>query len=149
MAGRKADRTAPTAPNAEVVYLLGQLRHVLTMPGKRCVLLDAGRGLATHMARSIGKGDVLMEVSFRFYANEVVNIVDEAGQRGTNIIAITDSTLSPLAKWARVLFAVSEHDYSFSRSLAAPMCLAQALVAAVAARSAPDAAMTAAARSIL
>ena len=138
MAGRKADRTAPTAPNAEVVYLPGQLRHVLTMPGKRCVLLDAGRGLATHMARSIGKGDVLMEVSFRFYANEVVNIV-----------AITDSTLSPLAKWARVLFAVSEHDYSFSRSLAAPMCLAQALVAAVAARSAPDAAMTAAARSIL
>ena len=138
MAGRKADRTAPTAPNAEVIYLPGQLRHVLTMPGKRCVLLDAGRGLATHMARSIGKGDVLMEVSFRFYANEVVNIV-----------AITDSTLSPLAKWARVLFAVSEHDYSFSRSLAAPMCLAQALVAAVAARSAPDAAMTAAARSIL
>ena len=90
-----------------------------------------------------------MAVSFRFYANEVVNIVDEAGQRGTNIIAITDSTLSPLAKWAKVLFAVPEHDYSFSRSLAAPMCLAQALVAAVAARSAPDAAMTAAARSIL
>lgn len=147
MAGRKADRTAPTAPNAEVVYLLGQLRsapvaellrYVLTMLGKRCVLLDAGGGLATHMARSIGKDDVLMAVSFRFYANEVVNIV-----------AITDSTLSPLAKWAKVLFAVPEHDYSFSRSLAAPMCLAQALVAAVAARSAPDAAMTAAARSIL
>ena len=65
MAGRKADRTAPTAPNAEVVYLLGQLRsapvaellrYVLTMLGKRCVLLDAGGGLATHMARSIGKG---------------------------------------------------------------------------------------------
>ena len=104
---------------AEVVYLLGQLRsapvaellrYVLTMLGKRCVLLDAGGGLATHMARSIGKDDVLMAVSFRFYANEVVNIVDEAGQRGTDINAITDSTLSPLAKWARVLFAVPEHD---------------------------------------
>ena len=132
---------------AEVVYLLGQLRsapvaellrYVLTMLGKRCVLLDAGGGLATHMARSIGKDDVLMAVSFRFYANEVVNIVDEAGQRGTSIIAITDSTLSPLAKWARVLFAVPEHDYSFSRSLAAPMCLAQALVVAVAARVRPE-----------
>ena len=132
---------------AEVVYLLGQLRsatvaellrYVLTMLGKRCVLLDAGGGLATHMARSIGKDDVLMAVSFRFYANEVVNIVDEAGQRGTGIIAITDSTLSPLAKWARVLFAVPEHDYSFSRSLAAPMCLAQALVVAVAARVRPE-----------
>ena len=140
-------RAAELLEGADTVYLIGQLRsapvvdllrYVLTMLGKRCVLLDAGGGLATHMARSIGKGDVLMAVSFRFYANEVVNIV-----------AITDSTLSPLAKWARVLFAVSEHDYSFSRSLAAPMCLAQALVAAVAARSAPDAAMTAAARSIL
>ena len=129
--------------NAEVVYLVGQLRsapvvellrYVLTMLGKRCVLLDASGGLATHMARSMTQKDVLLAVSFRFYANEVVNIVSEAGQRGTEIIAISDSTLSPLAKWARVLFAVPEHDYSFSRSLAAPMCLAQALVVAVAAR---------------
>ncbi|RCW78673.1 MurR/RpiR family transcriptional regulator [Paracoccus lutimaris] len=145
------DRDLATAADllfkAEVVYLLGQLRsapvvdllrYVLTMLGKRCVLLDAGGGLATHMARSIGKRDVLLAVSFRFYANEVVNIVEEAGQRGTDIVAISDSTLSPLAKWARVLFAVPEHDYSFSRSLAAPMCLAQALVVAVAARVQDD-----------
>lgn len=136
-------RAADMLQGAEVIYLLGQLRsapvvellrYVLTMLGKRCVLLDAGGGLATHVARTIGPRDLLLAVSFRFYANEVVNIVEEAGQRGTEIIAITDSTLSPLAKWARVLFAVPEHDYTFSRSLAAPMCLAQALVVAVAAR---------------
>ncbi|KGJ02839.1 transcriptional regulator, RpiR family [Paracoccus halophilus] len=128
---------------AENIYLLGQLRsapvvellrYVLTMLGKRCVLLDSGGGLATHMARAIGKRDVLLAVSFRFYANEVVNIVEQAGRNGTDIIAISDSTLSPLAKWARVLFPVPEHDYTFSRSLAAPMCLAQALVVAVASR---------------
>lgn len=136
-------RAADLLLDAEVIYLLGQLRsapvvellrYVLTMLGKRCVLLDAGGGLATHVARTVGKRDLLLAVSFRFYANEVVNIVEEAGQRGTDIIAITDSTLSPLAKWARVLFPVPEHDYTFSRSLAAPMCLAQALVVAVAAR---------------
>ena len=82
--------------------------------------------------------DVLIAVSFRFYANEVVNIADEAGAAGVPIVAITDSTLSPLAKSARVLFAVPEHDYSFSRSLAAPMCLAQALTVAVAARLQKD-----------
>ena len=128
---------------AENIYLLGQLRsapvvellrYVLTMLGKRCILLDSGGGLATHMARTIGKNDVLLAVSFRFYANEVVNIVEEAGGKGADIIAISDSTLSPLAKWAKVLFAVPEHDYTFSRSLAAPMCLSQALVVAVAAR---------------
>ena len=128
---------------AENIFLLGQLRsspvvdllrYVLTMLGKRCILLDSGGGLATQMARTIGKKDVLLAVSFRFYANEVVNIVEEAGQNGTDIIAISDSSLSPLAKWAKVLFAVPEHDYTFSRSLAAPMCLSQALVVAVASR---------------
>lgn len=86
------------------------------------------------MARTMRTGDVLVAVSFRSYANEVVNIVEEAGLNGIEIVAISDSTLSPLAKSARVLFAIPEHNYTFSRSLAAPMCLAQALVVAVAAR---------------
>lgn len=128
---------------ADVVYLIGQmrsapvvelLRYVLTMLGKRCVLLDASGGLATHMARAMRQTDVLFAVSFRFYAKEVVNVVDEAAGRGVPIVAITDSTLSPVAKGARVLFAVPEHEYTFSRSLAAPMCLAQALTVALAAR---------------
>lgn len=133
---------------AEAVYLLGQLRsapvvdllrYVLTMLGKRCILLDPAAGLATHMARAMTASDVLLAVSFRFYANEVVNIVEEAAQRGVGIVAISDSTLSPLAKNARVLFAVPEHEYTFSRSLAAPMCLAQALTVGLAARLQNDA----------
>ena len=104
------------------------------MLGKRCVLLDPGGGLATHMAKAIRKTDVLFAISFRFYATEVVNIVDEAAKRKVPVVAISDSTLSPLAKAATVLFAVPEHEYTFSRSLAAPMCLAQALTVALAAR---------------
>ena len=128
---------------AENIYLIGQLRsspvvdllrYILTMLGKRCVLLDASGGLATHMAKAIRKTDVLFAVSFRFYATEVVNIVEEAAKRGLPVIAMSDSTLSPLAKGATVLFAVPEHEYTFSRSLAAPMCLAQALAVALAAR---------------
>ena len=110
------------------------LRYILTMLGKRCVLLDAAGGLTTHMARALRKTDVLIAVSFRFYAKEVVNVVEEAGRQGIPIIAISDSTLSPLAKSAQVLFAVPEHEYTFSRSLAAPMCLAQALTVALASR---------------
>jgi DNA-binding MurR/RpiR family transcriptional regulator len=128
---------------ADTIYLVGQLRsapvvdllrYVLTMLGKKTVLLDTGGGLATHMARVMGPTDLLFAVSFRFYATEVVNIVDEAAQRGAPIVAISDSTLSPLTKSAQVLFAIPEHEYTFSRSLAAPMCLAQALMVALAAR---------------
>jgi DNA-binding MurR/RpiR family transcriptional regulator len=145
------DRTSPadiasaseTIAAADTVYLVGQLRsepvvnlmrYILTMLGKRCVLLDASGGLATHMARTMASSDVLIAVSFRFYATEVVNIVEEAAKADIPVIAISDSSLSPLMKSARILFAVPEHDYTFSRSLAAPMCLSQALMVSVAAR---------------
>lgn len=132
---------------ADTVYLLGQLRsepvvellrYVLTMLGKRTVLLDASGGLATHMAKVARPGDLLFVVSFRFYATEVVNVAEETARRGVPILAITDSTLSPYAKLAQVLFAVPEHEYTFSRSLAAPMCLAQAICVALAARLQKD-----------
>jgi DNA-binding MurR/RpiR family transcriptional regulator len=128
---------------SDTIYLVGQLRsapvvellrYVLTMLGKRTVLLDAGGGLATHMARVARPTDMLFVVSFRFYATEVVNVAEETAGRGVPIVAITDSTLSPYAKTAKIMFAVPEHEYTFSRSLAAPMCLAQALCVALASR---------------
>jgi DNA-binding MurR/RpiR family transcriptional regulator len=140
-------RAAELLEGADSVYLIGQLRsapvvellrYVLTMLGKRTVLLDASGGLATHMAKVARPTDVLFVVSFRFYATEVVNVAEETAGRGVPILAITDSTLSPYAKLAQVLFAVPEHEYTFSRSLAAPMCLAQALCVALAARLQKD-----------
>jgi DNA-binding MurR/RpiR family transcriptional regulator len=128
---------------ADTVFLLGQLRsapvvellrYVLTMLSKRTVLLDASGGLATHMAGTARSRDALFLVSFRFYATEVVSIAEGAAARGVPILAITDSTLSPYAKLAQVLLPVPEHGLTFSRSLAAPMCLAQALCVALAAR---------------
>jgi len=54
---------------ADTIYLIGQLRsapvvdlmrYVLTMLGKRAVLLDASGGLTTHMANLIRPRDMLM-----------------------------------------------------------------------------------------
>lgn len=70
----------------------------------------------------------------RFYATEVVNVVEQTAARDVPIVAINDSKLSPLAKSAKVLCAVPEHEYTFSRSLAAAMCLAQAICVALASR---------------
>jgi DNA-binding MurR/RpiR family transcriptional regulator len=143
ISAKTIDKAIRRLEAADTIYLLGQLRsapvvdllrYILTMLGKRVVLLDASGGLATHMARAIRRSDLLFAVSFRFYATEVVNIVEQAASRGVPIIALTDSTLSPLAKNATVLFAVPEHQYTFSRSLAAPMCLAQALTVGLAAK---------------
>ena len=138
------ERAVDVLAAAETIYLAGQLRsepivalmrYILTMLGRRAVLLDPAGGLATHMARLIGPGDALVAVSFRFYATEVVEIVADAAAAGAPIVAITDSTLSPLAKSATALFAVPEPEYTFARSLAAPVCLAQALLLGLAART--------------
>lgn len=143
ISGPDLSSAADMLSNAGSVYLLGQLRsapvvdflrYMLTMIGKKCVLLDPSGGLATHMAETVSDEDILMAVSFRYYATEVVSIAENMKDSGTKIIAISDSTLSPLAKSADVLFVVPEHRHTFSRSIAAPMCISQALILATAAR---------------
>ena len=140
-------RAADMMERAQTIYLLGQLRsapvvqllsYVLTMLGKPNVILSDGGGLATHRAKLAQREDLLLAVSFRFYATEVVNIVEACAARNVPILGISDSTLSPLARDADLLFALPEHEHSFSRSLAAPMCLAQSLCVALAARLRPE-----------
>ncbi len=134
--------------NAGTIYIAGQLRsealanflrYVLTMLRRRVILLDSSGGLAAETARILKSGDVLIAISFRHYAQEVAAITETAAASGAQIVAITDSLLSPLAKSANVLFTIREDEYTFSRSLAAPMCLAQSLTIALASALQPEA----------
>lgn len=128
--------------DADAIYIVGQLRsepialllrYLLTMLHRRVILLDSAGGLAQEMAGTMGARDVLVAIAFRHYAQEVVAIAELAAGKGVPTIVITDSQLSPLAKDAHVLFTVPEDEYTFSRSLAAPMCLVQCLAVATAA----------------
>jgi DNA-binding MurR/RpiR family transcriptional regulator len=121
---------------AETIYIAGQLRsepianllrYLLTMLRRKVVLLDPSAGLAQEMAMTMGEKDVLIAIAFRHYAKEVVSIAEYASANHIPLISITDSQLSPIAKNAQVLFTIPEEEYTFSRSLAAPMCLAQCL----------------------
>ena len=51
-----------------------------------------------------------------------------AGQRGARILSISDSLVSPIAKLASLVLHVRESEVRTFRSLAASICLAQALV---------------------
>lgn len=133
--------------SAQTIYIAGQLRsesialllrYLLTMLQRRVILLDPAGGLAEEMAHTMSDRDVLVAIAFRHYAKEVVDIADVAVAHGTPMVAITDSQLSPLARDARILFTIPEDEYSFSRSLAAPMCLVQTLATAAAALLQPN-----------
>ena len=134
-------QAATLLTKAETVYIAGQLRsepiasflrYLLTMLHLRVILLDPAGGLAQEMASNISSRDVLVSISFRHYAKEVVAITELASTNRAPIIGITDSQLSPLAKDASILFTVPEDEYTFSRSLAAPMCLVQCIAVAAA-----------------
>ena len=133
---------AKTLRKAETIFIAGQLRsepiaeflrYVLSMLRRKVILLDSAGGLSQEIAQVMGPKDALVAISFRHYAKEVVAITEIAAANGTPMVAITDSQLSPIAKSAAVLFTVPEDEYSFSRSLAAPMCLTQCIAVSLAA----------------
>ncbi|MFC0218952.1 DNA-binding MurR/RpiR family transcriptional regulator [Pseudochelatococcus lubricantis] len=151
VSGENLEQAAKLLAGADTVYIAGQLRsepiasllrYLLTMLHRRVVLLDPSGGLATEMAATMTQRDVLVAIAFRHYAKEVVTIAESAAARAVPLVALTDSQLSPLAKDADVLFTIAEDEYTFSRSLAAPMCLIQSIATATAIRLQPNAAQT-------
>lgn len=140
------EKAADLCATSDTLYVVGQLRsepiaqlirYLMTMLQRRVIFMDSSGGLAQETAMTMKKTDVLIAVAFRHYAKEVVAITDQAVASKVPIVAITDSQLSPLAKGATVLFTVPEEEYSFSRSLAAPMSLVQTLATATAAKLRP------------
>lgn len=78
--------------------------------------------------RPMAPGDVLVAVSFAPYSRECLEVAQVAKQRGVQLVALTDSDTSPLARMAdyTALFAVDSP--SFFPSVAAGIALVEALL---------------------
>jgi DNA-binding MurR/RpiR family transcriptional regulator len=123
--------------NAAVVHVAGfrrafpisaYLAYSLQQLGKHVQFIDGVGGLARPQANTIDDKDLLIAVSFHPYAPETVELTEIASRNGAKILSISDSRVSPIAKAA--VFALQVHDSEVRsfRSLAASMCLAQAVV---------------------
>jgi DNA-binding MurR/RpiR family transcriptional regulator len=77
--------------------------------------------------RALAKGDVLVAVSFEPYAQETLDVVQTALERGARLLAITDSQFSPLAAHATATLLVQDGATFGFRSLTSTLCLAQSL----------------------
>lgn len=75
--------------------------------------------------------DVMIAISFPRYSKKVVNTVSYAKKTGADIIALTDSEASPIARFADQLLCARSDMASFSDSLVAPLSVINALVVAV------------------
>jgi len=122
---------------AETVYVVGfrrsfpvasYLAYSLQQVNKRTLFIDGVAGLTKQQVQTIGPKDVLIAVSYHPYAEETIQAVEMAAARGASILSISDSPVSPIAKPATLVLHVRESEVRTFRSLAASICLAQALV---------------------
>ena len=115
---------------AAAAYFTYLLQHT----SKRVQLVSGLGGNFAGEVRSIGKGDVLVAVSSNPYARETRSCVRIASGRGAEVIAITDSGMSAVARAARVRLLVEEASAFSFRSLTNTLCTCQALFVALALR---------------
>lgn len=80
---------------------------------------------------NIGEGDCVIGIGFPRYAVRTVETLNFGKSRGADVIAITDSLLSPLATKADYTLIAESNMASFVDSLVAPLSVINALIVAV------------------
>ncbi|AJQ97365.1 MurR/RpiR family transcriptional regulator [Gynuella sunshinyii] len=104
-------------------YFAYALRHI----EHHAYLVDGIGGMFKEQAQSIDAKDAVIAISFTPYAQETLDVAQIAMKKGSPLIVITDSPLSPLALQASVSLVVKEAQVRSFRSLTSSLCLAQTL----------------------
>ena len=128
---------------AKRIYILGMranyaaafyFAYVLKTFAKNTILLEDRMGMLIDELGDIGPRDVLLAMSGEPYAADAVRAVDYAAAAGASIIAITDNSLSPIARNGRHVFVVPTTGPSFYQSLVPKMALLECFVCLLVAR---------------
>ena len=105
----------------------------------RCHLLDTRAGIFADQLRSIGDQDSMLVVSFPPYTQLTIDAVHYAADAGAQIVAVTDSEVSPAADVARHTIVAQNTSASFYHSLTGALAACQALITLLVAKSGEDA----------
>ncbi len=130
-----------TINKAKKIYILGVrssaalasfLYFYLNPVFENVVLVDTSSGseMFEQMFR-ISEDDVCVAISFPRYSKQTINALRFINDRGTKIIAITDSVVSPIAEFADTLLVAKSDMVSVVDSLVAPLSLINALIVAL------------------
>jgi DNA-binding MurR/RpiR family transcriptional regulator len=109
--------------------LAGYLHYHLILLGLPAMAATTS-GEAAHLTRSVGKSDVVIALSFRRGLRQTVEGVQQARANGAYCIGITDTLVSPIARFAHECLIVSVETPSYGASYAAPMSLLNGLITA-------------------
>ena len=79
----------------------------------------------------IGKGDVIIGISFPRYSRATMKCLEYAQKNEADVIAITDSYISPITSYAQYPLIGCSEMLSFADSLVAPLSIINALIVAL------------------
>ena len=136
---QQVQRIATRIHKANRVLLLGgdmasslvtYMEYHLTIAGLP-VFAAVAPGRATHLARSTTQRDIVIGISFRRGLRMTIEGTERARQNGAYCVGITDSTLSPLARFSNELFIIPINSLSFAASYVAPLALIDLITAGV------------------
>lgn len=127
--------------NAKTIYILGVRSSAplanfmgfyfnLVFDNVKLVHTNSVSEMFEQMYR-VQEEDVVIGISFPRYSKRTLKAMEFARTRGANVIAITDSPLSPLIPFANCSLLARSDMASFVDSLVAPMSLVNALIIAI------------------
>jgi DNA-binding MurR/RpiR family transcriptional regulator len=137
------DAAVDILEKAENIHVVGVRRsfpvaayivYALSHTDKRVQLMSGAGGMFREQMRSIRPSDVVIAISFTPYGKETQACVRHAHRCRAKTVVVTDSRLSPLARYASALLTVKEGSAFAFRSLTSTICLCQALFVALAYR---------------
>ncbi len=137
------DAAVTMLQHAENIYVIGVRRsfpvasyivYALQHTAKRVHLVSGFGGMYREQIRSVKKGDVVVAISFEPYGHETQYCLRVAHDHQAQTLVVTDSRLSPLARYASAQLFVKEGSAFAFRALTSTICLCQALFVALAYR---------------
>ena len=119
-----------------IAYTLHYLYRLL----RPSVQLLSGQGGTLEMdLRALQAGEAVVVVSFAPYSSEALLVAQAARQAGCQVVAISDSAMSPLALQADASIVIAVDSPSFFPSIVAGVAAVESLVELLVARAGPDA----------
>lgn len=97
---------------------------------KNCRIIS-GAGTLFEQLTAVETGDLVIGISFPRYSRQTVEGLKYAQEKGATTLAITDSVISPLAKFSKVVLVAHSDMTSFIDSFVAPLSVINALIIAV------------------
>ncbi len=122
--------------SARTIYIAGQgratpvttyMHYTFIKMGIQAVILDGMAATIADKARLIRPDEILVAISFSPYTANTREIVDICLAQQVPVVALTDSTLSPIARNDDLHLEVQEEELGGIRGLSATMCLALCL----------------------